>query len=70
MYYQYQKYFRFSVSVKTGENPLTIQLKFEPSGRPVDENNYYIQDKKNVCVVCGKNDSYIRKNIVPHEYRK
>lgn len=26
--------------------------------------------KENLCVVCGKTDTYIRKNIIPHEYRK
>ena len=36
----------------------------------MEEKNYYLQDKENVCVVCGSEDSYIRKNILPHEYRK
>ena len=56
--------------VKIGDNPLRVQLNFEPSGRPKDEKNYYAQDKLNVCVVCGADDTFIRKCIVPHEYRK
>ena len=31
---------------------------------------YYTQEKANRCVVCGSSGSYIRKNVVPHEYRK
>ena len=53
------------------EDPYTIRLKFEPSGRPQDpEHNYYLTFKENVCVVCGRDDSYMRKNIIPHDYRK
>ena len=55
---------------KVGDDPLTVQLTFEPSGRPMNEMNYYLQVKDNQCVVCGKRDSYIRKNVVPREYRK
>lgn len=32
--------------------------------------DYYLTFKENVCVVCGKDDSYLRKYIVPHDYRK
>ena len=49
---------------------MTVRLLFEPSGRPVDEQNYYLNEKDNVCVVCGADESYIRKNIIPREYRK
>lgn len=31
---------------------------------------YYLTPKENLCVVCGAQDSYLRKYIVPHEYRK
>ena len=49
---------------------MTVQLLFEPSGRPLNEHNYYLYEKDNLCVVCGAEDSYIRKNIIPREYRK
>ena len=55
---------------KVKDDPLVIQLTFEPSGRPMEEKNYYNQDKQNICVVCGKDGSYIRKSVIPHEYRK
>ncbi|KAJ8401119.1 hypothetical protein AAFF_G00387010 [Aldrovandia affinis] len=52
------------------EDPFIVRLKFEPSGRPDSQHDYYLTAKENLCVVCGKTDSYIRKNIVPHEYRR
>lgn len=58
----------------TGEliavEPYTVQLKFEPSGRPQAEDNYYLSFKENICVVCGSDESYLRKSIVPHDYRR
>ncbi|KAB7496811.1 Exonuclease 3'-5' domain-containing protein 2 [Armadillidium nasatum] len=55
------------------EEPLVVKLRFEPAGRPNREGldgQFYLQERLNNCVVCGKEDSYIRKNVVPHEYRK
>ncbi|XP_073698666.1 exonuclease 3'-5' domain-containing protein 2 [Garra rufa] len=52
------------------DSPFIVRLLFEPSGRPDSQKDYYLTAKENVCVVCGKADSYIRKNIVPHEYRR
>ncbi|KAM9777778.1 exonuclease 3'-5' domain-containing protein 2 [Neosynchiropus ocellatus] len=52
------------------QDPFVVRLLFEPSGRPESEQCYYLTAKNNLCVVCGKADSHIRKNIVPHEYRR
>lgn len=53
------------------EEPYTIRLTFEPAGRAVGEvGKYYTIPKENKCVVCGKEDTFIRKNVVPREYRK
>uniref|UniRef100_A0A8C8R8R3 Exonuclease 3'-5' domain-containing protein 2 n=1 Tax=Pelusios castaneus TaxID=367368 RepID=A0A8C8R8R3_9SAUR len=51
-------------------DPFVVKLQFEPSGRPESQVDYYLTVKENLCVVCGKRESYIRKNIVPHEYRR
>ncbi|KAM5129923.1 exonuclease 3'-5' domain-containing protein 2 [Mantella aurantiaca] len=51
-------------------DPFVVRLRFEPSGRPETNADYYLTVKENLCVVCGKRESYIRKNIVPHEYRR
>ncbi|KAK2104389.1 Exonuclease 3'-5' domain-containing protein 2 [Saguinus oedipus] len=52
------------------EEPFVVKLRFEPAGRPESPGDYYLMVKENLCVVCGKRDSYIRKNVIPHEYRK
>ncbi|KAK2587500.1 hypothetical protein KPH14_003200 [Odynerus spinipes] len=53
------------------EEPYTVRLRFEPSGRALGEvGQYYTQVKVNQCVVCGALEKFIRKNVVPREYRK
>lgn len=52
------------------QDPPTLKLKFEPAGKPNKDREYYLTKKENICVVCGRSDGYIRKNIIPHEYRK
>jgi len=49
---------------------VTVQLLFEPSGRLLNDDNFCLYEKDKLCVVCGAEDSYICKNIVPREYRK
>ncbi|XP_058455385.1 exonuclease 3'-5' domain-containing protein 2 [Malaya genurostris] len=57
--------------IVTNQPTYTIRLKFEPKGRAVGEvGRYYQSAKENRCVVCGARDSYIRKNVVPRDYRK
>lgn len=65
-----QWYLDKQLAEMVSENPLIIRLKFEPSGRPESSENYYLQEKDNICVVCGKPEDYLRKNVIPHEYRK
>ncbi|XP_010557005.1 PREDICTED: protein RRP6-like 3 isoform X2 [Tarenaya hassleriana] len=52
------------------KNPPAIMLLFEPKGRPEDEDNdFYIQSKKNICVGCGEGNHYLRYRIIPSCYR-
>ena len=53
------------------EPTLVVRLNFEPAGRPVGQaGDYYLTPKSNFCVVCGQDQTCLRKYIVPHEYRK
>ncbi|XP_056623772.1 exonuclease 3'-5' domain-containing protein 2 isoform X2 [Triplophysa dalaica] len=63
-------YLEKGIGELVSEDPFIVQLLFEPSGRPDSQKDYYLIAKENLCVVCGKAESYIRKNIVPHEYRR
>ena len=60
----------FNNPALVSEDPLTIMLQFEPNGRPGEDRNYYLKNKENICVVCGTDKDCVRKNIVPHEYRR
>lgn len=40
-----------------------VRLLFEPSGRPDSQQDYYLTAKENLCVVCGKAESYIRWSV-------
>jgi hypothetical protein len=62
--------FIFTIGVVEKESPFTVRLLFEPSGRPKPDADYYTTVKQNVCVVCGSAESYVKKNIIPHDYRK
>ncbi len=48
----------------------TIRLKIEPKGRNGSEDLYNIEDKENICVVCGCKDNLSKHHIVPYCYRK
>nr|CAD7600635.1 unnamed protein product [Timema genevievae] len=64
-------YISKGLAEKVSDDPFTIRLNFEPSGRAVgDVGKYYKQVKNNCCVVCGSEHSFHRKFVIPSEYRK
>lgn len=52
--------FPFTLSDLVSTDPFVVKLRFEPSGRPESDVDYYLMVKENLCVVCGKRESYIR----------
>lgn len=65
------RYVNKGIGELISEEPLTVRLKFEPAGRAVGlTGKYYQMIKENQCVVCGADKEYIRKNVIPREYRK
>ena len=52
------------------EDPYSVQLNFDPSGRPFVDRDYYTTEKDNKCVVCAKEDNYVKKMVVPRDYRR
>lgn len=66
----YHRYLRRNLAEVVDENPPAIVLLFEPKGRPEDEDNdFYIQSKKNICVGCGEENHYLRYRVIPSCYR-
>jgi len=58
------------------EDPLTAQLKFEPSGRGItnfsdekEDDEFYVEHRKNICVACGSDKNYLRHQIIPGKFR-
>ncbi|XP_044774038.1 exonuclease 3'-5' domain-containing protein 2 isoform X3 [Neomonachus schauinslandi] len=67
-----QWYLDKGIGELVSEEPFVVKLQFEPAGRPESPGDYYLMVKENLCVVCGKKDSYIRisnENYVPHGLR-
>lgn len=65
------RYIKKGIGELVTESPLTVRLNFEPAGRAVGQTGmYYLTAKENHCVVCGYSEKYVRKNVVPREYRK
>ncbi|XP_015577871.1 protein RRP6-like 3 isoform X1 [Ricinus communis] len=63
-------YLHRELAILVDENPPAIRLLFEPKGRPEDEDNdFYIQSKRNICVGCGEGSHYLRYRIIPSCYR-
>ncbi|ONM57686.1 Polynucleotidyl transferase ribonuclease H fold protein with HRDC domain [Zea mays] len=66
----YPRYIQRNLAKLIENSPPAIMLLFEPKGRPEDEDNeFYIQSKKNICVGCGEKSHYIRYRIIPSCYR-
>jgi hypothetical protein len=47
----------------------SIQLMFEPQSKPSEANTYNRSHKKNICVVCGDSENFMRHYVVPYCYR-
>ena len=67
-------YISRNLAKMVSEDPPVFQLFFEPNARGcVDENskssNFYITLKNNCCVVCGKEENYLRFHVIPMLYR-
>ena len=69
-------YIERDLADKICDNPFTIKLRFEPNGRGIPasqsaiyDDKFYVVDRKNQCVVCGKDKDYSRFHVVPTLYR-
>jgi hypothetical protein len=56
------------LAVAQGED--AIQLLFEPKGPGSAGDRYYLEDRDNICVVCGAGERLTRHHVVPDSYRR
>ena len=52
------------------DNPPTFRLLFTPKGKGHHGDEFFLQDRKNQCVVCGTLEDLTRHHVVPHSYRR
>jgi hypothetical protein len=51
-------------------DPNTYQFTFEPNGMGKADEDFFLSDISNICVVCGAEEGLSRHHIVPHCYRR
>jgi len=51
-------------------SPPTVKLHFQPKGVPNEDRKFYLAQKEDRCVACGEEKNFIRKHVIPLEYRK
>lgn len=52
------------------EEPLEIKLNFKTNGPGNAGDAFYMQHRKNMCVVCGSDDRLTRHHVVPYAFRR
>lgn len=52
------------------DSPITIRLRFEPSGRRGLDDPLLMDGKPNLCVVCGTTEDLTRHHIIPYCFIK
>ncbi|RAL41830.1 hypothetical protein DM860_009012 [Cuscuta australis] len=64
-------YLKRNLAKLFNKDPPSIMLLFEPKQRPEDDDNEFSnENKKNVCVGCGKGENYKRYRITPLCYTR
>lgn len=63
-------YLERNLAELVNEAPKTIRLKFNPKGLGSNGRAFYLQERKNECVVCGNTKKLTRHHIVPVCYWK
>lgn len=59
-----------NLAIKLNDDPLEVQLTFEPKGKGHLGDDFYLQPKKNICIVCGTSENLTRHHIVPMAFRR
>ena len=63
-------YLRKGLAERVQNDPPRIRLLFEPGGPGHKGDPFFLQPRRNLCVVCGTEDDLTRHHILPHCYRR
>lgn len=58
-----------NLATKVSDDPLTIELLFEPEGK-IASHEFFLEARENKCVVCGVKDDLTLHHVVPYAYRR
>lgn len=61
-------YLRKGLAERIDDN--SVKLIFEPGGKGHSDDEYYLEQRANQCVVCGTETDLTKHHVVPHQYRK
>lgn len=65
-----QWYLQNGLAATISDDPLIIQLNFEPKGIGHFGDKFYLEEKLNICVSCGSTEHHTRHHIVPYCFRR
>ncbi|KAI9105409.1 hypothetical protein DFS34DRAFT_644225 [Phlyctochytrium arcticum] len=65
-------YLSRNLAVSQNDSNTEIRLSFQPkgSGRTQEGEEYYLENRHNICVGCGQPESLTAHHVVPYQYRK
>jgi 5-methylcytosine-specific restriction endonuclease McrA len=63
-------YLKKNLARQLSDNPLRIELLFEPKQVVENREEFFLQEKENKCVVCGVTDDLTLHHVVPYAYRR
>lgn len=63
-------YLEKGLAVLESSDPPVLQINFTPKGPGHSGDPYFLQEFKNRCVVCGKDEDLSHHHIVPYCYRR
>lgn len=63
-------YLKRNLAVVIEQNPFTIRLTFIPHGNGHANDDFYLQERDNICVCCGSSAELTKHHVVPFMYRK
>lgn len=63
-------YLNRGLAEEISSDPPAIRLLFKPKGNGHAGDRFFLQARKNECVVCGTDKDLTRHHVLPHSYRR